>query len=479
MTPNKNNAFIVRRDLLIRICKSLLDNNPEGIDRIPLEMKPKNNGSWRCCVYKDRAVLKYKLMALMGFKETDEVDELVPVSAYSHNPKGQQNFIIDVVSEACSHCPSSKYMVSNFCQACDARPCQVNCPKDAIGFSTGKALIDSDKCVNCGKCAKECPYQAIHYLGRPCENSCPVQAIYQDEDGKECIDPDKCILCGKCLQACPFGAIIPSSQLMEIIHEMQKNTPLVAVVAPSIAGQFREDIHKIYGSVLAAGFSDVIPVAAGADLTAKYEAEELDKILTGTEKKGPLLSSCCPAWVNLVQKHLPQSRQLISDTPTPLAFTVDIAKEKHPEARVVFIAPCIAKREEVMHLDNCDYCISFEELGALLVASGIEISDQDPYVPEAVASDSAHGFAMAGGVASAITGRLQQACKTEYVHNLDKSNIRKIKQLIKSHGCDFLEVMSCDGGCMGGNLSLVSVKEGVRIMAKQKINAKESKPALT
>jgi len=462
MTANNNNATIIRRDLLVRLCTALLQDKPEQTDRIPLNIKPKKRGSVRCCVHKDRAVLKYKLMSMLGYKESEETDELLPISHYVKHARGIQDFIIDVISEVCSNCPSAKYKVSNFCMACEARPCQVNCPKNAISFKSGKAEIDDDLCVNCGKCAKECPYHAIQYQARPCEESCAVGAIYQDEQGFEHIDKSKCILCGNCMQACPFGAITPSSTLPQIISEIKAGNQIIAMVAPSIAGQFRQDLHQIYGSIISLGFSDLYPVAIGADLTAAHETIELQEHIKN-KVRSPLTSSCCPAWVKFVKTQTSLDDDIISNTPSPLAYTAKIVKQENPKAKTVFIAPCIAKKAEAQALSDCDYCISFEELGAWLVASGIEISDQVEYKPKVTASLLGQNFAMAGGVSLAIKESVENDCRIENIHGLNKANIRLIKQKIKSHSCDFMEVMSCEEGCLGGNLSLVSSRESIRI----------------
>lgn len=470
MTVNNNNATLIRRDLLVRLCTALLQDKPEESDRIPLIMKPKNKESLRCCVYKDRAVLKYKLMTLLGYRELDETDELIPISHYMKHPKGNQDFIIDVISEVCSHCPSSKYVVSNFCRACEARPCQVNCPKNAINFESGKAEIDEERCVNCGKCAKECPYHAIQYQARPCEESCAVGAIYQDKEGIEHIDKSKCILCGNCMQACPFGAITPSSALPQLITELKARNEIIAMVAPSIAGQFRQSLYQIYGSIVALGFNEVYPVTMGADLTAAHESIELQEHLC-SQATTPLSSSCCPAWVKLVKTQKSFDEGIISHTPSPLAYTAEKVKQLHPNAKTVFIAPCMAKKAEAQELSDCDYCISFEELGAWLVASGIEISEQETYKPKVSASLLGQNFAMAGGVSLAIKAAVEKDCRLENIHGLNKANIRLIKQKIKSHSCDFMEVMSCEEGCLGGNLSLVSSRESIRIFnAKAEAN---------
>lgn len=467
MTPNKNNASIIRKNLLIRLCKAYISGNISSVDRIPLEIKPKIREAWRCCVYNDRAILKYKLMALLGYSESDETDELVPLSWYAEHPKGYKSFYLNLISEACSNCPSNHYEVSNFCRACEARPCQSNCPKNAISFKNGKAVIDQDLCVNCGRCLKECPYNAIHYQARPCQESCPVNAIYQDEYGNEMIDMDKCILCGKCMQECPFGAIIPSSILPNIIKDIKSGEKVIALVAPAIAGQFRDKLSQIYGSIKKLGFSEICEVAWGAEQTAEHESKELIEIVEHENRK-LLMSSCCPSWVDFVKKSKFDLEQFISTTPSPLVYTAKKVREKFPDAKLVFIAPCIAKKRETIEKSNCDYCISFEELGSFMVAAGIEISEQDEVQAILSGNIMAKNFAEAGGVANAVKNSIDKKVRTTTIDGLSKANQRIINQMIKINEFDFIEVMSCEGGCLGGCQSLTSPNEGKQIFNKSK-----------
>ena len=128
----------------------------------------------------------------------------------------------------------------SLCRGCVARSCYMNCPKDAIRFKkNGQAMIDHDTCVSCGICHKSCPYHAIVYIPVPCEESCPVKAISKDEHGVEHIDESKCIYCGKCMNACPFGAIFEISQTFDVLQHIKKGEKLVAIIAPSILGQFK------------------------------------------------------------------------------------------------------------------------------------------------------------------------------------------------------------------------------------------------
>ena len=258
MLPN-NNAARIRKEILIRITKSFLDNNLEQqINRIPVEMRPKNNNSIRCCIYKERAIIKYACMALMGFAVEDEQDELKNLSEYAiealQRDKNARE-ILTVIDVACQGCIKSQYMVTNACQGCLARPCMLNCPKNAITIKNGRAEIAPELCVNCGKCFDACPYHSIIRIPVPCEEACPVGAITKDESGKEHIDQEKCISCGKCLTSCPFGAIMERSHLIDVLKTLKSKNKFVAMIAPAIVGQFPGTLEQLAGALKKIGFS--------------------------------------------------------------------------------------------------------------------------------------------------------------------------------------------------------------------------------
>ena len=274
-----NNAVLIRRELLTRLTKLFNDGELElKIDRIPLELRPKGAPTSRCCVYKDRAMLRYKLMALLGFNIRDEEDELTPLSDYVRRAFERTEVSrepLTVVDEVCSACVKVNYVVTNMCRGCLARPCMVNCPRQAISFENGQAHIDHTKCVNCGICMKNCPYHAIVYIPVPCEESCPVGAISKREDGTEQIDYSKCIYCGRCIASCPFGAVMEKSHIMDVFRAFKSGKKVVAMVAPAIGGQFKAPLAQILGAIKQLGFDDVIEVAKGADMTTEKEAKEL------------------------------------------------------------------------------------------------------------------------------------------------------------------------------------------------------------
>jgi len=466
---HSNNATLTRRELLIQLCKLLKEDTiEEQIDRIPLNMRPKGNQSLRCCIHKDRAVLKYKIMALLGFNIDDETDELTSLHEYLHLAKERKKLtpkVMTVVDEACSSCQQGSYNISNMCQGCEARPCAVNCPKDAIHFVKGQAEIDHEDCVNCGKCLQECPFHAIIYRPVPCEESCPVKAISKDEQGIEHIDYDKCIFCGKCMAACPYGAIMEKSHIIEIFQAWESEQEVIALVAPSIAAQFRQSVPKIYNAIKTMGFSDIIEVAEGAEMTIEHETEEWsERMQTGCQL---MTTSCCHAYTELVKKHIPELQSKVSETPTPMVYAGKLAKERFPNAITVFIGPCTAKRHEAFFVEDIDYVLSFEELGALLVANNIEVEKMDEEIDIKYANVDAQFFAESGGVSNAINNKAGNSINEEIINGINKATIRQLKQIAKGKTeSNFIEVMSCEGGCLGGVNSLIKGKQAINVFQK-------------
>ena len=205
-----NGAERMRRELMIRVVRDFTGGRlEETIDRIPILLRPKNAPFSRCCLYHDRAVLKYRLMALLGCRLEDEDDESKPLSAYLSEALAADLSIegepLTVASAGCSGCPESRVVVTSNCRGCFARPCLFSCPKGAITVENQQSRIDYDKCVKCGRCEKACPFNAITRTVVPCESACPVGAIRKNEHGVAEIDFSRCVFCGQCLTAllCP------------------------------------------------------------------------------------------------------------------------------------------------------------------------------------------------------------------------------------------------------------------------------------
>lgn len=434
---------------------SLFNENKlvEEIDRLPLNLRPKDAQTrGRCCIYKERAILKYKMLPLLGYSIHEEEDELTPLSEYAKGAiqkRDTKKSILTVVDEACTACVKVNYVVTNLCKGCVGQSCHMNCPKDAITFlENGQAQINSQKCINCGICKEACPYHSIVYIPVPCEEACPVKAIEKDENGIEHIDESKCIYCGKCINACPFGSIFEISQAFDVLSAIKRGEKMVAIMAPSIMSQFNNTIHEISQAVEKIGFAEAIEVAYGAMETTKREGAELiEKLESGQQF---MTTSCCPSYVELVNKHLPEMKPYVSHTGSPMYYTIEIAKEKHPDAKIVFVGPCVGKRKEVMDHPDIDYMLTFEEIDNIFVGMHIEMESANSEKP--VAPMPGRGFARAGGVIAAVREMYPNvAIQPVQVSNLNKKNVGLLRAYAKGKTPgNFVEVMACENGCISG-----------------------------
>lgn len=463
----KNNANLMRTKILIKLAESYLQNKFAEADRIPLELRPKEMQPSRCCIYKDRAVLKYRCMAGLGHCPEEEQDELTSLKEYGEQalerkeaPKNK----LSVIDIACSACVKSQYVITDVCRGCFAQPCRLNCPKEAISIVKGRAHIDSDKCVNCGKCFEVCPYHSVVKIPVPCEEACPVGAITKDEFGKEHIDTEKCISCGKCLASCPFGAIVERSQMIDVMREIKETgKKVVAMLAPAISGQFPGSLNNLAGALKKFGFADVIEVAVGADVTTQKEAAEFVERM---ENGQPFMTtSCCPAYFRAAQVHIPEIRPFVSDTRTPMYYTAEMVKQECPECVAVFVGPCLAKRAEAEWDSNVDYVLTFEELGAMLVASGINVDECEEVPFGKLSHAQGRQFPVTGGVAGAVASLVGDSIdiRPEKIDGLTKENIKLLKRYAAKGGeNNMLEVMCCEGGCVSGPGCIALSKKAAR-----------------
>lgn len=401
---------------------------------IPKKIIPGPKASFRCCIFKERAVLTERIKLAMG------------------GNLNQKSFV-EVIDIACDECPVGGYEVTHACRGCIAHRCSEVCKKDAIYFDENhRAKIDKTKCVECGACEKVCPYSAIMNYKRPCEKACKTQAIYMDELHRAKIDYQKCIDCGSCVYQCPFGAISDSSMILDVVNMLkEKKQRIFALVAPSIAGQFKyASLHQIVTGIKKMGFDDVIEAALGADYAALAESKELSE-------KNFLMSSCCPAFVTYVQKFYPSLKSSISHNLSPMLIMADYLKRIEPQCKVVFIGPCVAKKKEFKSYDglyNVDAVLTFEELQAFIDGFDIDLNALED-TPLNNASYYGRIFARTGGLTDAMRQAfLEQKIEFDF-KPVVCSGISEVKpQLIKaSKGVlqeNFIEGMACEGGCIGG-----------------------------
>lgn len=464
LTP-KNNASFLRTEVLLKVAQSFFADRFASADTIPAQIRPEGSTPLRASLQADRDYIAYCCMAAMGFNPEDSSIE-TSLSQYgtlalerNKAPKSQ----LSVIHSACAACMSQRYLVSNNCRGCLARPCMINCPKQCISMVEGRAEIDQSKCIKCGRCHDVCPYNAIVKVPLPCEDACPVGAISKDADGKEHIDHDKCISCGKCLNSCPFGVIVETSQMVDVLREIKTaGKKVIAMLAPAIIGQFPGTVNNLIGALKQLGFDSVIEVAVGADITTQNEAAEfIEKAQNGEQL---MTTSCCPAYFRAAKVHIPEIEPYVSHTRTPMYYTAELVKKEQPESVTVFLGPCLAKRVEAENDPNVDYVITFEETGAMLAAAGINVTEAPAEEFTIMSYAQGRGFPVSGGVAAAVASLLEG--KVDYkplqVDGLTKETIKQLKRYgtkattgaicTNPEGCPFnmLEVMCCEGGCVAG-----------------------------
>ena len=507
---NAGQAIHLKKEILIRIIKAYLSGDFEEQARlIPYKMRPKGmEVPYRCCIYKERAIIKDRTIAGLGFA-IEEDDETVSLKTYAQKALERTEISdknLTVLQAACKGCSTNRIYVTDLCQGCVARPCQSVCKFGAVTVQNGKSIIDDSKCKKCQMCVRACPYKAIVKITVPCEDSCPVNAIKKDETGFASIDYDKCINCGKCTVACPFGAVHERSQIVDILKTMQSEKKVVALIAPSIAGQFPGTVYQLKTAIINSGFDDVLEVAQGADITANNEAKEFQERMRNlkdkenawvndwvneggygqTDETEPddlqykfMTTSCCAGYNQLIKKHLPEIKPYVSDTKTPLYYTAEIAKKANPDCVTVFISPCVAKRAEGFENKNVDYVMNYEELGALFIAKKIDIAQLEDTPFDKESSKQARNFGVTGGVAESVKASLkdEEFVRPYIINGLNKDSIKTLKTIAQKgeceNRCNLIEVMCCEGGCIGGNATLNNQKTAKKQLDNLVNNSKD------
>lgn len=411
----------------------------ENVLDIPKMIVPGKVPTMRCCVYKERAILGERVKIAMGGDK--------------NNPN-----VIEVIETACDECPMGGYEVTNACRGCLAHRCEDVCRRGAISFDHDqKAHIDKSKCVECGLCAKSCPYSAIMNFKRPCVSACKVNAISMNEEKAATIDNGKCISCGACVYQCPFGAITDKSFIINAIDMIQKSEgnkkyKVYALVAPAIGSQFSYvKLGQVVSGIKELGFFTVVEAALGADMVAWMESREL------AECGDFLTSSCCPAFVDFIHKNFPNMTDRISSNLSPAGTLARYIKSTDPNCKIVFIGPCTAKKMEFQKEDVrpfIDCVITFEELQALFDSKDIDVGALNEDILDN-ASYFGRIFARSGGLADAVEQALKEqkldfdlkAVSCDGIEACKAALLKKNKNLIDAN---FIEGMACVGGCIGG-----------------------------
>ncbi len=284
--------------------------------------------------------------------------------------------------------------------------------------------LKKSNCKNCYKCIRHCPVKAIRFSGN--------QAHIID---------DECILCGQCFVVCPQDAkqIVDETEKVKVF--IQSGEPVFVSIAPSfIANYDGAGINSMRKALKQMGFFDVEETAIGATIV-KNEYERMLK----EEDRDVIISSCCHSVNLLIQKQFPACLEYLADVMSPMqAHCMDI-KKRYPDAKTVFVGPCVAKKDEADHYKGyVDAVLTFEELTVWMKDEKIELEVETDYNEYS----RARFFPTTGGVLKTMN----ENSKYTYVAIDGVENCMSVLKDIekgKIHNC-FIEMSSCIGSCVGG-----------------------------
>jgi ferredoxin hydrogenase large subunit len=434
--------FDVLREVAVRAYENTCTPNIE--DELAYKLIPTTKADFRCCVYKEREIIRQRTRLAIGKSPNIRRKEDI-------RPKQ----IVQVLEAACDGCTIKKIQITDNCRKCMAKSCMSACRFDAVHMGADRAIIDYDKCKECGACVKVCPFMPSSRLSVHAKHhvlSMPLPWMKTESLRSMKRSASIVLLVSQPvlseLLRTPRGSV-PVIQLINL------ETPMIAMIAPSIQGQFDSaNLDQIKSGIRMLGFTDVVEVAAGADAVAWYEKNELkQKMSEGV----PMTTSCCPAFLNLAKQHFPSVYEKnMSTMASPMFVMARMLKKKYPNTGVVFIGPCVAKKQEAMSegmFPDVDYVLTYEEVAAMLVAKRIYLNDIkcETHVE---ASVFGRNFAFGQGVSKALIQAANEdggfTFKGEYADGCQEC--KKQLMILKAgrFTSDILEGMSCKGGCGNG-----------------------------
>ena len=285
--------------------------------------------------------------------------------------------------------------------------------------------LKKSNCKNCYKCIRHCPVKAIKFSGNQAQ-----------------VIGNECILCGQCFVVCPQNAreIVNETEKVKVL--LQGGTPVVVSLAPSFAANYEGvGIDAMREALKKLGFTDVEETAIGATMV-KNEYERMLR----EEHRDVIITSCCHSINLLIQKYFPACLEYLADVMSPMQAHCQDIKKRIPNAKTVFIGPCLSKKDEAEHYAGIvDAVLTFEELSQWLKEEQIELTREKDYNP----ASRARFFPTTGGVLKTM------AQDVPGVTYLALDGVEKCMEALrdiesgKIHQC-FIEMSACEGSCING-----------------------------
>ncbi|MEG6520589.1 [Fe-Fe] hydrogenase large subunit C-terminal domain-containing protein [Desulfotomaculum sp. 1211_IL3151] len=340
---------------------------------------------------------------------------------------------------------------------------------DFIHYATGGG--DPDKVVfKIKDCDLDCGCN-----DQGCQVSCLMGAIERDAKGNVVIRSSDCNDCGHCVNLCEHNCLVDKKEFIPLIEVLKnRNIPVYAIIAPAFIGQFGPEVTpgKMRAALKKLGFYGMVEVALFADILTFREALEFD---AHVRKEGDfvLTSMCCPMWVSMVKKVYKQLAPHITPSVSPMVACGRGVKKLHPDAKVVFIGPCIAKKAEAKEpdvKDAVDVVITFKELKQIFEAVGINPAEVEADEKEH-SSTGGRIYARTGGVSEAVAAALKRIrpdkpiqIKAVQAHGVKECRKMLQEALEGKTSANFYEGMGCFGGCVGGPHVLIDPAQGTNLV---------------
>ena len=285
--------------------------------------------------------------------------------------------------------------------------------------------LKKSNCKNCYKCIRHCPVKSIRFSGNQAH-----------------IIGNECILCGQCFVVCPQNAkeIVDETEKVRVL--LQSGAPVYVSLAPSFVANYDGvGIESMRDALKKLGFADAEETAIGATIVKR----EYERILS-EEKRDVLISSCCHSINLLIQKYFPNELPCLADVVSPMQAHCKDIRSRHPDAKTVFIGPCVAKKDEAEHYQGIvDAVLTFEELTAWLKSENIELEKK----MDASEENRARFFPTTGGILKTMAQN--EPGYTYLAVDGVENCIAALRDIENGniHHC-FIEMSACVGSCVGG-----------------------------